>query len=412
MNFIKKMAAALSDEWWPVIFRAARNLLIKILSIVSIPIVLIARLLRPFVLIRFGRLIVVRIGHMGWNTEFYVCERELSSTRRRTIDLFWCSTRPANKQLLKMWHRILNVSGLVRPLWDCNRFIPGGEEHEISDTFSSSYEYARNLLTQTRVHLRFTPGEEETGAKNLRDMGIPDDKAFICFHARDNAFLDKEQPGRDWSYHDFRDAKIENFLLAADEMTRRGYFAIRLGAIVKGPLLTNNPMIFDYSTKFRSDFLDVFLLARCRFLIGTNCGVTDLADILRKPVVKTNAIQFGAEIPLCGSKDLFIPKKFWLRDEKRLITFRELIDKGLRMAMHTVDFEQCGVEVIENSAEEIFDASVEMDERLKGTWQTTGEDEELQGRFWKIVADVGLLAGPPVSRIGSRFLRQNRNLLE
>jgi putative glycosyltransferase (TIGR04372 family) len=243
-------------------------------------------------------------------------------------------------------------------------------------------------------------------------MGIPDDRAFICFHARDNAFLDKEQPVRDWRYHDFRDASIENFLLAAGEMAGRGYFAVRMGSVVKGPLLTNNPMIIDYSVKFRSDFLDVFLLAKCRFLIGTNCGVTDLADILRRPVVKTNATQFGAEVPLCGSKDLFIPKKFWLKDEKRFVTFRELMNRGLRLVVRTEEYEQCGLEVIENSAEEILDATVEMDERLKGTWQTTEEDEELQGRFWKIVTQMGWIVGPPVSRISSRFLRQNQYLLD
>lgn len=171
-------------------------------------------------------------------------------------------------------------------------------------------------------------------------------------------------------------------------------------------------MIIDYSTKCRSDFLDIFLLAKCRFLIGTNSGVTDLADILRKPVVKTNATQFGAEIPLCGAKDLFIPKKFWLRAEKRFISFRELIKTGLWKVTHMERYEECGVEVIENSREEILDASVEMEERLNGTWQTTEEDEELQRRFWKIIAEAGLLAGPPVSRIGSRFLRQNQNLLQ
>ena len=75
-------------------------------------------------------------------------------------------------------------------------------------------------------------------------------------------------------------------------------------------------------------------------------------------------------------------------------------------------YEQAGLEVIENSAEEIFDASVEMDERLKGTWRTTEEDKELQRQFWKIITEAGLLAGPPVSRIGSGFLRQHQYLLE
>lgn len=290
--------------------------------------------------------------------------------------------------------------------------LPGGGLHEVPDRFAADYERTRVILGQTKTHIRLTADEEAAGARKLAEMGIPEGGSFVCFHARDSAYLEKEYPGRDWRYHDFRDASVETFLPAADEMTRRGYFAIRLGAVVKEPLSTGNPMIIDYSNRYRSDFLDIYLLAKCRFLIGTNTGISDTADTFRKPVVKTNMTQFFAEIPLCGAKDIFTPKKFWLKAEKRFIAFRELIGMDLWIVKRTVQYEKCGLEVIENSPEEILDASVEMEERLNGTWQTTEEDEELQSRFWKIFTGLGLLKGPPVSRISSGFLRQNRYLLD
>lgn len=55
--------------------------------------------------------------------------------------------------------------------------------------------------------------------------------------------------------------------------------------------------------------------------------------------------------------------------------------------------------------------SVEMDERLKGTWQTTEEDEELQRRFWSLFKPSELNRVFR-SRIGAEFLRQNRELLD
>ena len=52
-----------------------------------------------------------------------------------------------------------------------------------------------------------------------------------------------------------------------------------------------------------------------------------------------------------------------------------------------------------------------MDERLKGTWQTTEEDEELQQRFWSLFKPSELNQ-VFLSRIGAEFLRQNRELLD
>ena len=66
---------------------------------------------------------------------------------------------------------------------------------------------------------------------------------------------------------------------------------------------------------------------------------------------------------------------------------------------------------MENTPEEITALAVEMDERLKGTWQTAEEDEELQRRFWALFKP-GALQGAFLSRIGTEFLHQNRELLQ
>ena len=53
---------------------------------------------------------------------------------------------------------------------------------------------------------------------------------------------------------------------------------------------------------------------------------------------------------------------------------------------------------------------MEMEARLKGTWQTTEDDEDLQRRFWSLFED-NEYHGEICSRIGAEFLRQNRELL-
>ena len=414
-TYVKSQVLAIRRGGWPVFLRKLNNRLMRVccvpLLVVVLPVIIIARALRPLVVIRFGRLSVDRIGHMAWDIEFYLCESDVMGNDLKTVDFFCYELPIANKQLLRMWRRTLKVSRLVYPLWRCNRLLPGGELHDFRLCFFTKYEEARNLVEKSNVHLKFTQKEEAFGNKCLREMGITENREFVCFHARESSYLNKMFPERDFKYHDYRDAVIENFLKAAEEMTNHGYFAIRLGKYAK-PILTGNKMIIDYSTKFRTDFLDIFLLAKCRFMIGTNTGVTDVADILRKPVVKTNMTQLYAEILLCGEKDLFLIKKFWLKREHRFLRFREIVGSSLFRLNRTEQVEQAGIELIENTEKEILDITVEMDERLKGTWKSTEEDEELQEQFWSILIESGKFIGPPVSRIGAMFIRQNQYLLE
>ena len=93
------------------------------------------------------------------------------------------------------------------------------------------------------------------------------------------------------------------------------------------------------------------------------------------------------------------------------MTFREILDSGTGRFLRGHQYEEHGIEVVENTPEEITSVAVEMDERLKGTWKTSEEDEWLQQRFWSLFKPSDL-NGVFHLRIGADFLRQNRNLLE
>ena len=93
------------------------------------------------------------------------------------------------------------------------------------------------------------------------------------------------------------------------------------------------------------------------------------------------------------------------------MTVEEILESGAGRYLRTQKYENHGIEVLENTPEEIREVVVEMDERLKGTWETTEEDEVLQKRFWSIFGTSGL-HGVFRSRIGADFLRQHPKLLE
>jgi len=310
-----------------------------------------------------------------------------------------------------MWDRRLNVSNLVNPVDMLSRALPGGKAHVIPWP-----EYGvrdiDGLMLQTSAHLSFTTEEESLGREELRSMGIPEGVSFVCFHSRDRNYKETVYPDRYLRSYDYRDSDIHNHIPAAEEMTRRGYYAIRTGAIVDEPLQTTNPMIIDYSTKYRSDFMDIYLCSKCYFSIGDQCGLCLVPLIFRRPVATVNVI------PIEGTHswdpyNVFIPKKLWLDEEGRFLKFGEVFDRRVNVYYRTEQYEQAGLKLVQNTAEEIKALAVEMDERLKGTWHTTEEDEELQRRFWlQFKPNIKeVMHGVIKSHIGAEFLRQNRGLL-
>lgn len=373
--------------------------------------VLLVRLLRPLVLIRFGWLAGGRIGHYAADTEFYLCERDTGMQDPRAVDFFYHNSLACNAQLKRMFGRKLRVAPLARWLDRANGIIPGGEKHHIS-IISRDVHHTRDvsgLLARTQVHLTFTEEEQRTGRQALLNMGIPEGAPFVCFHARDSAYLDAVLPNTDWGYHGHRDSSIQNYLAAAEELVKRGYFAIRMGSRVKHALDSENPRIIDYALNGRTDFMDVFLGANCRFFIGDTAGIFAVPSIFRRPTAFVNYIPL--EIAHTWNPyDLFIPKTLWLGSEHRFMSFREILDSGVGRYGRHDQYQRQGIDVVENTPEEIAALAVEMDERLKGTWQTTEEDEELQRSFWSLFKPSEL-HGEIRSRIGADFLRRNKALL-
>ena len=376
---------------------------------------LLVRLLRPLVTFRFASLYSHSIGPFALTTENYLCERDAGMHGGRVIDLFSYQPPVCNQQLKKMWGRTIRVSQLIYPLDKLNRLLPGGLKHTVP---WREEDDIHGLLSKTSPRLSFTPQENTRGKVKLGELGVPDGVPFVCFNARDSAYLQELHRGADLTDRDYRDSSIENYIPAAEALVERGYFALRMGAIVKEPLPATHPNIIDYATVGRTDFLDVYLSSKCSFFICSSTGLRGLPVLFRRPIVLVNLDPLDS----CDTwhpGQLIIPKKLWSCDDRRYLTFgetlqleRAMLAENLRLRFG-LQYAERGIEVIENTAEEIAAVVLEMDERLKGTWETTEEDEVLQDRFWSVFErerwksdEIGL------TRIGVEFLRQNQDLLE
>lgn len=418
-TFISRQLTEIQQGGRAMLFRKMK---LALLNLLAVPVVLVLRLIRPWVLVRWGGMISVYIGHFAANTELYLCERDacINVPKRRHVDLFYMAYRPiCNQQLAKMWKRVLRVwpSWILDPISRVNRLIPGGAVHEIGNNTQGDRD-VHNLLDRFPPHLEFTPEEEARGAAGLRAMGIPPDTPVVCLIVRDSAYRDVLQPG-DWSYHNYRDCDIQNHILAAEELADRGYFVIRMGAIVRKAMKTANPRIIDYATNgMRNDFMDIYLGAKCEFCISVGTGFDAVPCVFRRPIVYVNIVPLGY-FATFRTQCIGIIKHHYAAAENRELVLSEIFNQDLGFCWTTSGYESQGIKLIENTPEEIRDVVIEMAERLNSTWQPHEDDETLQRRFWEIFptdavdADQGQpMHGEIHARFGARFLRNNREWLK
>jgi putative glycosyltransferase (TIGR04372 family) len=389
--------------------------------VIAMPFLIIIRIISPIFIIRIGELLSPRIGHLAANTELYLCEKDagINIPPRPYLDIFYYVKPISNYQLLTMWKRLLTVfpSSILIYIHHLNTLIPGGEIHDIG-TNSNMDRDIHNLLDQYPQHLKFTDNEERKGIEQLGIMGLSTDSKFVCLFVRDDSYLESHLPEKNWSYHGYRNSDIQNYSLISEILADQGYFVFRVGAKVNKQLVSLHPRIIDYAFNgMRNDFMDIYLGANCEFCISTGAGWDSVPFIFRRPIVYTSYVPLGY-LSTFSNKFIVITKHHMDIQEKRELSFSEIFERGVGYCLNSEEFIKKGVEVIENTPEEIKDVVMEFIDRSNGCWNHKIEDEYLQELFWqkfpieaKNISGF-FLHGKIKSKFGANFLRTNKMLLD
>lgn len=388
-----------------------------ILIPVIIPIVIILKLISLIKPVRIQRIDIGRIGHV-YPAFSYLARKKMKRDPSKGFDLFYFVTSSgivSNHQLKKMLEKELTILPAALILstiqkWGIKLFGP--------ETFSMelpTYTVGKSIWLKYQYHnnfpiLNFTPAEIAAADKELVAMGIPQNAKVICFHMRDSTYLDKIASTTNWKYHDYRDSSIENYLVAMNRYAAEtGYYFVRMGAITKDKITENNPKIIDYAnSSFRSELMDMYLSFRCEFFITTDSGMSIFPEMMGKPIVFLNMVCIARFDPW-GHHVIYLPKKLYLTAEKRFLKFAEIMHQYVGIDPSTEKLNKLGIEMVENSSEEIFQAIKEMDQTLNYQWKPSEEDDSRQNKYWQI---YGQKPNGPNLRVGADFLRQYQAFLE
>lgn len=272
-------------------------------------------------------------------------------------------------------------------LW---KYIFKYHKDEINTSQFNKY-YARSgecvLLNSTMPVIDFPDKVVEEAQKKMDHMGIKGE--YVCLHARDNNVKEKDFSAERARQTSTRECDINTFQKASVFLQKKGLQSVRMGKYEKQQCVI--PGIIDYANKYQDDLMDFYLVSRCKFVIGCDSGLTNIATYWRVPFLMTNQVMMahGYEGEAYIKESMYIPKKIWSEEEKRYLNLRErfYIDGKYDTSEHSIEDLKLGIIIEDNTEEEIYQAAAEMYARLNGTWTESEEEIEAMSRYWKIFSE-------------------------
>ena len=401
-----------------VAFARARQLglmrtALKVTSYVASP--ALGLLLSPVALalhiIGFRRLTfaTARIGHLAAEPDSFLKARALGEVPKRRWFFVAPRGKVANEHLLSYWtaripvvrNRIASSTmigmtslGLMR--YDTGRYVQWYDRTQEIYRLNAKWSGRPPLLA-------LTPEDATWGREMLSSLGLPPDAWFVCVHARESGFSPQDEV-----MHRYRNSDPEALIPAMTEIVTRGGWCVRMGDPTARPLPPIRGVIDYAHHPLRSARLDVVLCAEARFFLGNSSGLALVSSVFGRPSLLVNMV------PMTGlgilPTDLTIPKLYWNIAERRLLRFDESLGTPAGSYRFATQYERVGIELRENSSDEILDATIEMLDTLAQRYIPNPEDERRQRSFMSLLRpnDYGYGAA---SRISAAFLRKYRHLL-
>ncbi len=205
------------------------------------------------------------------------------------------------------------------------------------------------------ISISFTKEEEKYCQGVLQKVGIGSDGWFVCLHNREAGYH-RDAP-------DLRNSSISNYELAIKKITDAGGWVIRMG----DPSMTRLPKmdrVIDLPfTEFKSETMDLYMVKNCRFYLGQNSGLVDVAYLFGKRCALVNTTEWAIGFPrLKNSRVIF--KHFYSQKLGRYLSVDELLSQPFSVLdLHHFQREY---EVRENSPAEIADLVAEVLEEQFG----------------------------------------------
>jgi len=372
----------------------------------AIPVVLFIRAIRPFFYIKFLQIRSNRIGSFVFDSVYQII---LKLRQKKNFYSLLCFEEPtSNDYWAKFIKRQKAINQWSWYLYYWNKKIPRGDKHIERSYLTPLSRDLIGLFEKSRLNLNFQSKENIKGYNWLKSKGYSDGEPFVCVMVRDSAYLESnELAGEyDFSYHNYRNSNIEDYLPALDWLTDQGVWVIRMGKVMENPILTKNERIIDYPfLKEWNSFLDIWLFANCDLCISTGSGPDCISDVFRRPLLFLNFLPPKGVVSWSNSMTLL--KKLSWGDSGKELTLKESIKYD---SLTSFGYEDKNILVSDLSSEEITTSVKECWNSMRDHSEMKKDDKAKQDRFWEILKSEPNSKGfqgliHPKAKIGINWLR-------
>ena len=325
--------------------------------------------------------------------------------------------KPRNQALFQKFLKYINViydkdlinkfksleEVLTLPLGLC---LPLHNSCPYLDIASNITQNENQLLEKPLNLFSLNEEDESKGKKILENIGVTKDSWFVTLHVREPGFRGESLKNTDF----WRNSNINNYINTIKYITNSGGWVFRMGdkSMSKLPEMKN---VIDYAHhEIKSEFMDVYLGAKCKFCIGSPSGYYHIPMIFSKPILFPNSPQFIEYFGL-RNNDMYLPKKLYYSDSKKIISISEFSNSPISILTSNNNFNNSNIFVQENSSDEIKEATIEM---LKSLNSKNEDLTKKQIVFKDKVIKNSSLYGKnivPKAKISSYFIEKNTDFI-
>ena len=362
--------------------RLLKLLIYLILSPITIFFILLQRLISPFLILRISEIRSNRIGHFVGETSIIILSSNKKMNDKKIVDLWFPTSYIANKFYFKKLKKKLIIlpKYILHPIYLINKYLPNNHKFTFPIPLSSDRDINGVIKNNPSV-ITFTKSEKNFGNNQLLKLGLNPEDIFVCLNVRDSEYLKVTHPNHDFSYHDYKDSKIDSLNLTANFLQTKNIKLVRMGSIVKDLWKSSSPNVIDYAnSELRSDFLDFYLTSKCKFFITNGNGFMLVPQIFKKPIAVFDYVPVGQFYSFID-KSICIFKKYYCNNRKKILTLNEIFSIKAFSYVDGRLFKKDKIELINNSPEEILELVKEMNSHLDSNFNFDLDDK--QKDFWK-----------------------------
>ena len=396
-----------------------KKIFVKLILCIQIalysPLILIIIISWPLLKIRIGCIKTKLFGSVILAAEIFLCDQK-EIYKKNEIFLWFHQEIISNKYLLKKRKEqmiilprfiLLPITIFLYQFKFTHRHIyyRVNYDHKLKKNVIEDEKLRtdQNFLKKHVPFIKFSQTESEEGENYLKKNFISNNDKIILFGARTGIYRN--------DHNSLRNSDIKLQIKSMKYVTDNGYKAIKIGKEKINKLDVNSKKIFDYTfADDKSEFLDVFIASRAKFMVSGNTGLNELATIMRIPRLLVDFTPFRilhwvneAYTPI------ILPKKIFSETKNKYLSYMEICKK-IFFEPDSLEGISKGYIYVDNTEDEIFDATKEMIELIEYQSLDLDFERKKQENFWN--AHANNYGSKPGIIISPSFFKKNIELFK